>query len=362
MNRLADPASVAKPRLRQTLTVLALAIAALASPPSQAGPYSALVVFGDSVSDSGNVALAVGAPAGVPQTVTGNTYIPDLPYAPFGTYSNGPVWAQQFASMLGVSAAPSLAGGTDFAWAGARTSGPDLPVPTLTTQAGQFLGASGGVAPSSALYVVAEVGNDARDALAKIVGGADPAATIHDAATSYATDIGQIVGDLRQAGAQHFLVFDNVNLGLVPAVSALGPEAAGLASALTASMNDALAAELAGDPGITLFDTWGFITGLVQHPGDFGFSNSTDACGAQAAADCSQYVFWDGLHPTTATDRLIADAAFAASVPEPPPFALLLAGVAALVVVARRRSGRARGPGAASIRTRTGTAQPVSAA
>ena len=297
-------------------------------------------MFGDSVSDSGNVALAVGAPGGVPQAVTGNTYIPDLPYAPSGTYSNGPVWVQQFASMLGLPAAPSLAGGTDFAWAGARTGGADVPVPTLTTQASQFLGATGGVAPSSALYVVAEVGNDARDALMAIAGGADPATTIQHAATSYAADLDQIVGSLRQAGAQHFLVFDNMNLGLVPAVAALGPDAAGLASILTSTMNQALEAELAGDQGVTLFDTYGFMTGIVTHPGDFGFSNATDACGAQVAADCSQYVFWDGLHPTAATHALIADAAFAASVPEPQPLALLLAGTAGLIVIARRRAGR----------------------
>ena len=332
-------------RLRHALTAVAFAATALASAPTRADPYSALFVFGDSVSDSGNVALAVGAPGGVPQTVTGNTYIPDLPYAPSGTYSNGPVWAQQFASMLGVSAAPSLAGGTDFAWAGARTGGADIPVPTLTTQAGQFLTATGGVAPSSALYVVAEVGNDARDALALIAGGKNPALAIHDAAESYAADVGLIIGDLRQAGAQHFLVFDNVNLGLVPAVAALGPDAAGLASLLTATMNEALEAELAGDSGITFFDTYGFITGLVQHPGDHGFSNSTDACAAQPGADCSQYVFWDGLHPTAATHLLIADAAFAATVPEPRALALMLAGVAALAAIARRRSGRARWAG-----------------
>ena len=39
----------------------ALAVAAfLASSPAQAGPYDALFIFGDSLSDSGNNALVIG--------------------------------------------------------------------------------------------------------------------------------------------------------------------------------------------------------------------------------------------------------------------------------------------------------------
>jgi phospholipase/lecithinase/hemolysin len=324
-------------QLRHSIPALVLAVAGLWAAPASAGPYSGLVVFGDSVSDSGNVALAIGAPSGVPQVITGNGYIPDFPYYPYGRFSNGPVWAEDFAGKLGLSAAPSLAGGTDFAFAGARTAGPDVPVPTLTTQAGMFLAANQGAAPSGALYVIAEVGNDARDALAAIGAGADPAQTIHDAAAAYAGDVGAIVDTLRAAGAQQFLVFDNVNLGLVPAVTAMGSDAAGLATALTSAMNGALSARLQGEAGITLFDTFSFLTGVVQNPGAYGFANATDACGALAAADCSGYVFWDGLHPTAALHGLIAAAAFAAVVPEPPVFALMLAGSAVLLALRRRR-------------------------
>ena len=55
----------------------------------------------------------------------------------------------------------------------ARTGGANEPVPTLTTQAGMFLSATGRIAPPNSLYVIAEVGNDARDALALIASGAD---------------------------------------------------------------------------------------------------------------------------------------------------------------------------------------------
>lgn len=294
--------------LRHGLSALALALAVsgLAAAAGADTP-AALYVFGDSVSDSGNVALAIGQPSGVPQVITGNSYIPDLPYYPSGRFSNGPVWAEDFAARLGLAAAPSLIGGTDFAFAGARTGGPDVPAPTLTTQVGMFLQSVQGQAPGNALYVVAEVGNDARDALAAIAAGADAQQTIAATAATYAGNVGALVDSLRAAGASRFLVFENVNLGLVPSVQAAGTP--GLATLLTNTMNRALVERLRGQAGVTLFDTFQFLTGVVRHPAAFGFANATDACGAVASADCRTYVFWDGIHPTAALHAVIADAA-----------------------------------------------------
>jgi phospholipase/lecithinase/hemolysin len=320
-------------RFHRFISVFALTAAGLCAGPAQAGPYSSIVFFGDSVSDSGNVALAIGQPSGVPQAVTGNTYIPDYPYFPSGRFSNGPVWAEGFAAHYGLTAAPSLAGGTNFAFAGARTGGADVPVPTLTTQAGMFLNSTHGVAPSDALYVIAEVGNDARDALAAIGAGADVAQTIVAASVAYATHLGDLIDALQAAGATEFLVFDNVNLGLVPAITSMGASASALATALTWSMNAALLDRIDDEAGVRLFDTFGFLTGVVQNPGAFGFSNATDACGAVAGADCSRYVFWDGLHPTAAMHELIASTA----VPEAPTLALLSLGLACLAASRQRR-------------------------
>jgi len=318
--------------IKHWLSAAALAAGGFVAPLAMAGSYSHIVVFGDSVSDSGNVALAIGQPSGVPQTVSGNGYIPDYPYYPTGRFSNGPVWAEDFAALYGLGAVPSLLGGTDFAFAGARTGGPDVPVPTLTSQGQLFLGGSG-TAPSDALYVIAEVGNDARDALAAIAGGADVPSTLAAAAAAYAANLGQLVDTLRAAGATQFLVFDNVDLGLVPAVRAMGSDAAGLATFITASMNQALRARLHDEAGVSIFDTFGFLGRVVQDPGAFGFSNATDACAAVPGADCSTYVFWDGLHPTAAMHEQIAMAA----VPESRSVLLFAAGLAVLVVVRRHR-------------------------
>jgi hypothetical protein len=75
-----------------------------------AGPYSALLVFGDSYSDTGNL-----------YELNEQTQPPSPPYFE-GRWSNGPLWVEQMASLLNVPLPlPSRIGGTNFAYAGART-------------------------------------------------------------------------------------------------------------------------------------------------------------------------------------------------------------------------------------------------
>ena len=313
----------------------ALALATLVALPAQAGPFGALFVFGDSLSDDGNNALVIGANAAQP--IPNNSYVPTQPYAS-GTYSNGPVWANYYANLLGVSLTPSLAGGGDYAFGGA-TTGPDpsgFPF-SLRTQASQYLTKAGGVAQADALYVVAGGGNNARAALAAIAGGADPVATAIAAAAAFANDIGVIVDELQAAGAQHIVVWNTPNLGLAPAVVAGG--GAQLGSFLAGTMNGALATRLNGEAGVSTFDLFGLGGQLATNPAAFGFTDVTDACGAVANANCSQYAYWDGIHPTTTAHLAIANAMFAATVPVPEPetYALLAFGLAAVAWASRRR-------------------------
>ena len=121
-----------------------------------------------------------------------------------------------------------------------------------------------------------------------------------------------------------------------------GPATAGLATSLAASMNAALAARLAGEAGVTTFDIFGLGTQIAANPALFGFTNVSDACGAVVGANCSQYAYWDGIHPTAATHRVIADAFAVTAVPEPETWALLAAGLAALGAISRRRARAGR--------------------
>ncbi|MFN8895557.1 MAG: hypothetical protein ACK5Y8_17685, partial [Betaproteobacteria bacterium] len=104
---------------RPILRLAAIASVLLAAAAPAAAQFSSLTVFGDSLTDSGNNALVIGANGS--QVITGNTYIPSQPYAS-GTYSNGATWVSSFAAGIGLapSALPSLAGGGNYAFGGAR--------------------------------------------------------------------------------------------------------------------------------------------------------------------------------------------------------------------------------------------------
>jgi len=245
----------------KALSGIALATVALASLPAAASPYSSMVVFGDSLSDNGNDAILLGGSiigGSTVQNINNNTYIPSAPYltaTSIGTFSNGPVWASDAASALGVKLTPALAGGTNFAFGGATTGGPG-PIPNLLTQAGLYLTSTGGKASSSALYVVEGGGNDARAALSTITSSSTPAtiaATFSLTAASFASNIFSIVNALNAAGAQHIVVWDAPNLGLAPAVVAGG--GAALGTLLAEQMNADLATLLAGQTDVLAAET-----------------------------------------------------------------------------------------------------------
>jgi phospholipase/lecithinase/hemolysin len=298
--------------------------------------FSNVFIFGDSLSDSGNNAIVL-APNVTPVPISGNSFIPTFPYAS-GHYTNSQVWAQSFAAAFGLSALPSLVGGTDYAFGGA-TTGPLSPnllnpfPPSLETQASTFLAQHGNAAPSDALYVVAGGGNNARAALNAIfVCGGDPiciGAVIQFTAIAFATDVATIVGGLELAGAQHIVVWNTPNVGLGPAILAAGPVASAVGTLLASSMNAALVGAIGGDPDVDLFDLFALQNSFAANPAAFGLTNVTDACAQFINCNPSTYLFWDGIHPTSRGHQLISNAMIAL-VPEPATLALLGLGLAGL--------------------------------
>lgn len=319
------------------VSAVAFSTILLIGAPAQATTFTSLVVFGDSLSDNGNNALAIGAQ---PQTVTGNTYVPTFPYSPSNVYSNGPVWATDAAAGLGLPLTPSLAGGTDYAFGGATTGPNPSQFPfSLLTQATQYLTTH--TASPTALYVVAGGGNDARSALLQIAANPGNAnAIIQSTVTSFVSNVAAIATALETSGAQHIVVWDTPNIGLTPAVTAAGGSALGQNIAL--AMNAALATALAGGPLVSIFDIFGLGSSIANNPGAFGFTDVTDACGAIPGANCNTYAYWDGIHPTAAADMVIADAFLAQavpepSVPEPSTWAMMILGFCGLGFMAYRR-------------------------
>ena len=108
-------------------------------------------------------------------------------------------------------------------------------------------------------------------------------------------------------------------------------------------MNAALAAQLFGEVGVSTFDIFGLGTAISLNPGAFGFANATDACGAAPiGTDCSEYVYWDGIHATEAAHLTIAGAflTIAAPVPELSTWAMMIVGFAGLGFMAYRRKSK----------------------
>jgi outer membrane lipase/esterase len=329
----------------RTLATAALAAAALALP-ARADQYSALLVFGDSLSDTGNAYLATGGNADPNNLFGANGAYPTPPYDN-GRLSNGPIWVEHRAAGLGLSAAPALAGGTNFAVAGAETGDgfsrlslllgqPSLQIPNLNTQVAGFLAA----VPQLSGHELISVWAGANDVLidAQLGQAPDPIAL--------ADNVVHAVDTLAAAGGANFLVPNLPNFALLP-------EAAGFSDAQKMGLNLvslAFNAELAGglasvaaSRGVEIhsLDVYSLFADAVAHPGDYGFTNVTDNAYDRAtgtvAPGVDSYLFWDLLHPTAKTHGILGNAALQA-VPEPSAVALCLVGLAGAGLWARRRA------------------------
>jgi phospholipase/lecithinase/hemolysin len=272
-----------------------------------AGPFSSLVVFGDSLSDVGNVSQATASIPFIPTTPG--------PYYYNGRFSNGPVYAESLASGLGLPAVVhSRAGGKNFAHGGAMTSGTSFPtnivVRDVDDQVGDFL--AGGAADANALFVLFAGANDLLDTQTNV----------NVPVNNLAEDFGRLVA----AGARQFLVPNLPLLGYTPRFNGNSTTRAQY-NTRTTSYNNVLDAMLdvleTGNPALTIFrlDVAGLFNQAIANPAAFGLTNVTQAAapglepGAssyntnQIAANANQYLFWDDLHPTATVHAALAQAA-----------------------------------------------------
>jgi phospholipase/lecithinase/hemolysin len=328
-------------RIVLLLASICLAVTGAAS---RAQAYSALYVFGDSLSDVGNDYLGSGG------------VIPGAPYAS-GRFTNGPNWVDDLSVRMGLGLSqPALAGGTNYAFGGAVT-GPAIPgpsvVPNLGQQVGLFSLVNGGVAPSSALYAVWIGANDIYNALDGLLANTLtlPQAVAGVAAAAQTT--AGAVAALASEGAESFLISLVPDLGVTPDVTdvaGLAPYATGLSEVYNAALVAAMQALTASEPDVFVhyLDTFTLVDAAVADPAAFGLTDATHRCyigpltgGGSVCATPDTYLFWDGQHPTAIAHALVAEAA-ATAIPEPPAQAALLAAFGALVAIRLRSRATAR--------------------
>jgi phospholipase/lecithinase/hemolysin len=277
--------------------VIVLALSVLIGGPlpavADSSPFSRIIVFGDSLSDTGNF-----------YSLTGGL----LPPAPYdaGRFSNGSLWIEYLADDLGMQVLAE----DNYAVAGATTSHVNsndgvlgLTYPGLQDEIAAFLGSHQNGADPDALYVVWAGANDF---FVTLQTGGSPVSLISNGVNNTV----RALQSLWHAGARHVLVVNVPDLGITP--YGLSSGISGPISQLCAAYDQALEGTLetlsnAGVPTIRV-DAFSTLQAMVDLPQQFGFTNVTLPF-LTTGGDPSQFIFWDAVHPTTRGHEILANQA-----------------------------------------------------
>ena len=273
--------------------------------------YSKVFIFGDSLSDTGNLASVIGPfPA---------------PYYQ-NRITNGPVAVDTLTNKLGDSAEASLHliglnAGHNYAVAGAKASGNEAI--DLDTQILSFQANHGYVAPNDALYVFLIGANDVRAALY------EPDIIIADSIIKTAKNkIRDAIKNLHQSGARSFLIINSPNMAQIPetrlmAAATNDSELLSRANELSTRFNKKLhrvVERLEDNKGIhiTEFNLSKTFSKVIETASEYGFTNNADACFSSISytfhPDCNyglnadQFIFFDEIHPTARVHAMFGEA------------------------------------------------------
>ncbi|HJU26965.1 MAG TPA: SGNH/GDSL hydrolase family protein, partial [Rhodanobacteraceae bacterium] len=249
------------PRIRILAGALALAISGGAT----AAQFDSVVVFGDSLSDNGNLWCIESLACGVNPVGSDGSSIPPLNRF---TTNPGLVAIEHVSDYYGITLTPSILGGTDFAFGGAgllnNAPGTPATVPLLSQQLQMYLGANGGKADPNALYAVWGGANDVFYNVAQYQGGAITQDQLQANLQAAAQAELGVIAQLGQAGARRVIVFNLPDIGQTPSSLAQGPAAAAQGTGLSIIYNSALNAGLART-GVDIIpiDTFGLIREVI---------------------------------------------------------------------------------------------------
>lgn len=311
-------------RLNMAAGAFAVLFAACYTVVSPCRCAAGVVVFGDSLSDTGNLFAVTGGAVFAPAP---GSRFPSPPFAA-GAASNGKLWVDVLAQRLGEPAAgAAFAGGSNYAFIGAMTGTQvvsPFAVPSMTEQVGFYLASNGGVAATDDLFVVWGGANDF------FFGQFDPFISVGNLSNQIQT--------LAGAGASEFLVPNLIPLDQTP--SLLGTPAAAAAAAFSQAFNLALTTEigmLRSDLDVTIHElnVAGLFSEVKSHPSLFGLTNVVDPAlkvelsssvpefPFEVVSNPQEYLWWDGVHPSAAGQRIIGNRAAMLVRPVPEPTSLM---------------------------------------
>jgi outer membrane lipase/esterase len=296
--------------LQRSLLAATIALSLATSGAATAQPFSNVYFFGDSVTDSGNFKSVLPPGTGL------------------FTTNPGPVWSQVFAQHFGLSAIPSTAGGTNYAYGGARVAllpgvvdSPLSPLAALpvTTQVAQYL--AKGPADPNAIYSLQAGGNDFFFQFGRLLAGAATPAEVQAALGTAAVQLGSQAAILQAAGARYLMVWTAPDMGTI--LSGVATGQGPTLTALSNAFNQTLFATMnaAGVQGIRLNGA-ALQNEVLRNPSAYGLSNVTGiACTTPpnvTIATCNPstlvspnaantYFFANGAHPTTAFHQILGD-------------------------------------------------------
>lgn len=263
----------------------------------EAEPFNSVVVFGDSLSDAGNLSQALGL--GVSRFTT----------------NPGENTAMYVADGLGLSATDSTSGGNNYAWGGAGIlNNYSLGVffsPTIQSQVDDYL--KNNRASASTLY--------------QMWGGSNDIYAIYESAPSTATSEIipvanaelSLLNNLYEAGGRYVVVYNLPNLGATPdGVSHnLQNKYREVVNQYNQTLNAGLATLSQRGLNIIPVNTYAILAEIMANPSAYGIINtSSGACNALSSLICepgdyasgteNTYLFADTVHPTTGGYKMLA--------------------------------------------------------
>lgn len=284
--------------------------------------FDDLVIFGDSLSDTGNLASLQG---GFPPPFFDNRV------------SNGPIMVDILTKLLGLGleATPSLhltgdpPEGSNYAVAGGKAAGmePDEKFIDLSAQVNAFLASTGGVASYTSLYLIAIGGNDVRSAR-DTPSFRSAIAVLRAAADSIAENIRTLI----QAGAINFLVVNSPDIGQIPETRLIADQLGDSRFAKQATIksywfNYLLKQRLGAikknyDVRLTEFEAIPFATDITRNASGLDLVNTDDNCFStqnsvftpaceEIGRNFDQFFYFDEIHPTSVVHQRIGRALFA---------------------------------------------------